>query len=446
MNIRRNAQRSLTVLLAIALLLLPLPSAVAETFSAFVKSSSMKVYSNAKKTSKLATLSQYTVVSVLEYSGSTARISWSGKTGYASVSDMERVSAVAKVATIKSATRVYKSASTSSESVQVSAGMQVNVIHVENGWAIVERNGVGGYIAYDQLNMGSSPTTSATVTSSSMKVYASASTSSAKLGTLKKGAQVNVVSVSGSWAYVERNGSYGYCKVSSLKLSQAVPASTPTPTPAPTSAPISVTTMKVTSSSVTIYTKASTSSSKLGTLKKGKLINVISTSGKWAYVEFNGKNGYCKLSSLGKYDPLEGYKKETFTATVVRNGAKIYETASSSASSKALNLGADVAVSAYNDTWAYVQIDGVKGFVQIAQLSRAQFATLSKGSTGSNVSVLEKALLIMGYLDGTPDTTFDSATMAAVQRFQQALSRTASGEADASLQRVLYSGNGPVSP
>ena len=61
------------------------------------------------------------------------------------------------------------------------------------------------------------------------------------------------------------------------------------------------------------------------------------------------------------------------------------------------------------------------------------------------MSTLEKALLAGGYFDAIPDSTYDSATVSAVQLFQSACGLAQTGEADQRLQRMLLSGNGPES-
>ena len=65
-------------------------------------------------------------------------------------------------------------------------------------------------------------------------------------------------------------------------------------------------------------------------------------------------------------------------------------------------LGTNVTVGAYNTQWAYVDISGVKGFIQISGLSRGEYGELKSGSSGSAVQSLETALLMLGYLDSTP--------------------------------------------
>ena len=164
----------------------------------------MTVYGNASMSRKLGTLKKNTVVRVTAYSGNVARSTYNGYTGYARVSSMDAVAEVAEEATVNASTRVYTSASTSSKSVSVKKGLKVYVLATSGSWAMVERNGYVGYMSNSRLTYESeTPDATATpsledaipgtVTVSSLPVYRSASTSSKKLGTVKRGQEVNVI-------------------------------------------------------------------------------------------------------------------------------------------------------------------------------------------------------------------------------------------------------------
>jgi hypothetical protein len=66
----------------------------------------------------------------------------------------------------------------------------------------------------------------AVVTSETLTVYKSASTSSAELGTLKAGATVTVLAYNSTWAYVTKDGYYGYCKRAGLAPASDAPTHT----------------------------------------------------------------------------------------------------------------------------------------------------------------------------------------------------------------------------
>ena len=107
-------RRLAAMILIIVLLVSAAPVALAASFSAYVKSGSMPVYSDAALTNELGSLSKYTVVTVKNYANGVAKISYNGNTGFAKASAMEKVSDVAESAVFVTSGKVYKSASTSS--------------------------------------------------------------------------------------------------------------------------------------------------------------------------------------------------------------------------------------------------------------------------------------------------------------------------------------------
>ena len=136
---------------------------------------------------------------------------------------------------------VYKKANTSSETLKtLNSGDEVTVLAYNKEWAYLYADGVYGYCRTSGLKKteasvtpSPAPTPEATptpdmskafeavVSSSSVKVYENADTSSKLLTTLKKDTEVTVVSYDSNWAYIEKNGYYGYCSVSALKKPEA---------------------------------------------------------------------------------------------------------------------------------------------------------------------------------------------------------------------------------
>ena len=444
----------------------PAPTAtpdLSDTIPATVTVSSMKVYEKANTSSEvLGRLKKGAEVNVIRYNTTWAYIERSGNYGYCKVNSLTKNSelhtatptptaepeAIAD-AVVNANAKVYKKASTSSSSASISAGTRLEIIAVSGDWAYIRNaGGTYAYILKKYLSDPNAPTATpdlskaipATVTDSSVKVYKKASTSSDVVGTLKRGAEVNVVNYNSTWAFIELKGNYGYCKLSALTKNSDLKDAEYKTLDEPVEA--------VVVSTTTVYEKANTRSPSLGSVKKGAelVVTACTTDGKLAKIKLGSKTGWCALSALEivKKDPLEGYKKETFGATVVTNDAKLYAAAGEGSGSK-IPFGADVTVGAYNNDWAYVKYGSKVGFVPVSALSRSSFATLKKGSTGSSVSTLEKALLAAGYFDAIPDSNYDTHTVSAVQRFQSNCGLSQTGEANQSLQRMLYSGNGPVS-
>ena len=152
MKTNKSFLRILSVLVMAALLLSALPAAaLAESFSAAVKSGKMKVYADANGRMYLGSLPKKTIVTVDSYSGGVAKIKYNGMTGYAKVSDMRSVESFAEEATINTATRVYQEADASSVSVKVKAGVKVYVLAVKGNIAMIERGGKVGYVNASHL-------------------------------------------------------------------------------------------------------------------------------------------------------------------------------------------------------------------------------------------------------------------------------------------------------
>lgn len=69
--------------------------------------------------------------------------------------------------------------------------------------------------------------------------------------------------------------------------------------------------------------------------------------------------------------------------------------------------------------------------------------TMSKGSKGSDVRVLQNTLIELGYLSGSADGDFGGKTEAAVQAAQSMINMSATGVADSGFLTMLFSGNIP---
>ena len=439
--------------------------------------SKLPVYKSAStSSSKLGNIYKGQVVNVLKWNGTWGYIELNGRYGYCNIKGLVKTSTqpsatpeptatLAPTATpsVENAvkgtvtadkTMVYKSASTSSEKLgNIYKGQVVNVLKWNSTWGYIELDGKYGYCSIKALTPTSNSQTpeptatpstedavKGTVTVSKLPVYKSASTSSSKLGNIYKGQVVNVLRWNSTWAYIELDGKYGFCSVKGLSKTDSTPA--PTPTPSIENA-VKAT---VTADSVKVYQTASEQGTYLGTLKKGREVNVISWSGEWAFIELNGRYGFCKVSALTPSDEIDkipdGFTEGGFTASVVYPGAKVYASASTSATSASLALGATVNVYAYNKDWACIVWDNGYGFVPVKHLNRTSYETID--SDGSALQTLLKALLSYGYYDMAPSTNYNTAAVTAIKRFQSACGLKQTGVADQTMQRILFSGYAPV--
>ena len=433
--------------------------------------SKVKVYAQASASSKyLGTIGRGTQVNVLKWSGGWAYIELNGNYGYCALSALTRTdelntptptpsieNAVAGTVTVDKV-KVYASANASSKYLgTLGRGTQVNVLKWSGGWAYIELNGNYGYCKLSALTPTSNlatpaPTATpnpadivpAVVTASKVKVYASANASSKYLGTLGKGTQVNVIAWKNGWAYIELNGNYGYCALSALTRTDAMP--TPTPVPDETGSIAAV----VTADKADVYSGMDGSIKLLGTLKKGTQVTVLQywSAKDAAYIELDGSRGYCKLSALTRADALATPTPKPdgsgdIPAVVMADSVKVYSGIGDTAQYLGtLSKGALVTVKQYWSSLdvALIQMNSNTGYCKLSALTTA---SLSSGSKGELVTRVQQQLYSLGYFIKTSsvDGDFGSTTVKAVKLFQKANGLSETGNVDASTLSRMFGGS-----
>lgn len=112
-----------------------------------------------------------------------------------------------------------------------------------------------------------------------------------KNGSFKKGDTVNIITVTPNWVYISNNNISGW--VFKTSIEGADKTTTTGTTTATTEATITAkNVVTVNSDAVNIREKPSTSSDILGSVGKGRKLEVISKSGDWTQVQFNKVKGY----------------------------------------------------------------------------------------------------------------------------------------------------------
>ena len=491
MNKSCKMKRILALVLAV-LTLLPAAPALAESYSAVTGQNGLAVYADAELSKKITDLEAFTMVNVKAVKGDVAQIRYDGYTIYADKNALTAVDEIAIPAKANQDTRVFEEADLFSRSANLKAGTQLNVLHTSGKWAMVEKNGklAYTYVAHlspltveeedepeeeegandpflpenEQASTNNSTaangvtieTLAAVVSAAKLPVYKSASTSSQKLGTLKKGQEVTVYAYNDKIAYIGLDGKYGFCARSGLAKKSAAQQPEQNDPTVDLSGAIKAT---VTAASVTVFAEPNTSSKTLGTLQKGVQLNVLNAKEGWAYIELNGNLGYCALDALTKTseltnednqnkndDTVIGDKSPLGNATVIEAAAPVYSSMSASTHSSTLKMGETVSFYGYDSKWVLVGKDGKFGFVPRKYLSSDSYAELKAEDSGAAVADLEAALLALGYLDGAAGNIYTSLTTEAVKRMQTACGMSVTGTADIGTLRVLYSGNAPVSP
>ena len=154
MNFRKVSLRTQSVLLLAAMLMTAMPaSALAGSYSAYVKAKEADVYKDEDMEKFYGTLANKTVVTVRDVDDGVAKIKYNGKTGYCDADDLGKVSSIAKEAEANCKTKVYEEADTDSRSSTLKKGTELNVLAVKGSWAMVEKDGNVGYVKADDLDI-----------------------------------------------------------------------------------------------------------------------------------------------------------------------------------------------------------------------------------------------------------------------------------------------------
>lgn len=309
-----------------------------------VTASSLTVYASADKSSKtLGTLKKGATITVLATKGDWARVENGSRTGYVLKSGLSidtKATATATPAPTKkpSATPYVEWADTKeSEDAVVTADKMIVrdgptkddeklgtlkkgtkfIVHAmddEEEVAYIEyKDQLGFALVEDFRLVNPKATSSAEKTSGlgvvnvkTLSVYEKASDSSKKLGTLKKGDRVTVLSATSSWANIQVGSKTGYVNRHMLNITFGVtatptvkPTATAAPTPTATPAPESLSGIgSVTVDVLYVYKTASTSATKLGSLKKGDCVTVLAVKDGWARVQKGSNVGYVNKRGL----------------------------------------------------------------------------------------------------------------------------------------------------
>lgn len=132
------------------------------------------------------------------------------------------------------------------------------------------------------------------VSTGRLNVRKTASTNSSILTSLSKGSFVTLISTSGNWYYVEYDdGKYGYCHKSYIKPDSGKTA-----------------TVNTNSTSLNVRSGAGTGYTVKDTIPKGDIVIILSTSGSWSKILYDGvKTGYVNSQYLSTSTSSTTYSK-----------------------------------------------------------------------------------------------------------------------------------------
>ena len=204
----------------------------------------------------------------------------------------------------------------------LSKGAKVEVItKLPSGWYKITYKGTYGYVLGKYVKLNTPQQDEKVIatgkTTEQLNVRKGSSTKYAKIGSLSKGAKVEIVSkLSNGWYKIKYKGTYGYVSGAYVKLDSEQPK--------PGEDEKIIATGKTTVSSLNVRSGPSSNYSKLGILTKGTKVEVVERySNGWYKIKYKGSYGYVS----GAYVSLDGSKGEviatgkTTAGLNVRSGA-----------------------------------------------------------------------------------------------------------------------------
>ncbi len=374
-------KRSLVLLLLLAVLCLFATAALAAGTTTTNSNSNLRSGAGTQY-ERLAIIPAGTQVTVEEADPGTGwtKITYNGQTGYVVTRYLGTGTDATAAGSYTTTARVHlrSGPGTTNASIMIlPKGATVSVSTSANGWAAVNYNGTGGYIASQYLaaasgaaatpsttvtgNTGAAGSASATTTAN-VNLRDAASTSGKVLTTVPKGASVTVTGTANGWASVTYNGTSGYMSTKYLSGLAGGGGSTSS--------------NYTTTAKVNLRNGPSTSSAVVTEVPKGATVTVTSTSNGWSAVTYDGKSGYIASQYLAAAGttPNTTVTGNTGAAgsTSATTTANVNLRDAASTSGKVLTTvpkGASVTVTGTSNGWASVTYNGTSGYMSTKYLS-----------------------------------------------------------------------------
>lgn len=221
------------------------------------------------------------------------------------------------------------------------------------------------------------------VNTTSLNVRKSPSTSSAKIGSLKNGETVEIISTSNGWHKIKFNNNYGY--VSSKYITILSDSNSNDNTNISTKVTHKGT---VNTTSLNVRSNASTSSAKLGSLKKGSTVNIIGAAiNGWYKIEFKNGYGYVSSQYISNVTPVDSSSEDKVpNLPVIKTGVvntdklnvrKSASTNDTKIGSLTRNTKVQI-VEVVNNNWYKIKFNNGYGFVS------STYITISNGSNSND--------------------------------------------------------------
>ena len=291
-----------------------------------VTSSTLNVRSGpASSYTKLATLAKGATVSIIQkgVAGGWHKIWYNNREGYVYTNYVKVVSmpSIAATGTVNTSTLNIRSGPGSSYAKLgvLANGAVVSIIQkgTPGGWHKIWYNNREGYVYADYIKLINTPLveTTGVVTSSTLNVRSGPGTSYAKVGTLAKGASIQVLKSfsSGSWHKILYNGTEAFVHADYISLTGSSPATSSSSGSAATQY------ATVNANLLNLRSTASLDGAVIGTLARNTIVQVLAQDNTWYKIKFAGTEGYAYASYL--IISTQTYGTVTSSTLNVRSGA-----------------------------------------------------------------------------------------------------------------------------
>ena len=185
-------------------------------------------------------------------------------------------------------------------------GTVINLLSKSGNWYKTKVNGKEGWVSGDYVKVTanssgntntSTNTKKAKTTANSLNMRNGAGTSFSIIKKLPKGTEIDVISVSGSWAKMKHDGRLGYVHTDYIEYINTTPDAANPPVNVD-SLPVLSTKEVVKTDSLNVRTGPSTKYTILGTLKEGQRVEVVAEENGWSKIKYGNKTAYASNSYL----------------------------------------------------------------------------------------------------------------------------------------------------
>ncbi|MRX72360.1 SH3 domain-containing protein [Bacillus lacus] len=362
------------------------PAAKAAVFEGTVNATELNVRSSPSTTASIVVkLKKNQAVSVLEQKSDWYKIQFDKKTGWVSLKYITKKTAQPAVASktvyVKTADLNLRAAPNTSSKVitKLKKDTALTVISVSGKWTQVSVAKQKGWVSNDHISAAkqgpevkSSTAKTAYVKASSLNVRTAPNTTSKVVATLKKDAQVTIVSTSGKWNEITFAKQKGWVSGEHLTTQAPAPAK---------AAPKAETKQAKVSGTATLNVRSgpSTNEKVVGTLKQNDLVTVSKTSGTWSYISASKITGWVATQYLASPSAAQP-SKEKAAEPILQ-----FVTLLADAEIKAGPDNTQKTISQQPAGAVFVKVEVSKGWVKV-QLSSNQFGWVEESLTISEVT------------------------------------------------------------